>query len=162
VHSVHAAYTAIGPAVAAARSGDTVRVCGGRYREDIVIDERIDLVANVPAAPAVECTADAIVPPAALAVVEAREKGILVTASNSRVDGFVISSAENGIFTVEDGVSHGAIWHGSAGAGWHACRGASNLCAMGPPSHACTRVPRPGAARPFCANRYDEIGEAEM
>ena len=53
-----ASYSSIGSAVAAARDGDTVRVCGGRYPEDVVVDKRVDLVADARAAPAVDCTAE--------------------------------------------------------------------------------------------------------
>ena len=98
-----ASYSSIGSAVAAARDGDTVRVCGGRYPEDVVVDKRVDLVAEAPAAPAVDCTAETVDPSAALAVIEAEVTGVLVTASDARVDGFVVTSAENGIFTVQEG-----------------------------------------------------------
>jgi len=52
-----AAYTAIQPAIDAANPGETVRVCGGTYPGDLHINKAVSLVAQTPAAPAVECVA---------------------------------------------------------------------------------------------------------
>lgn len=49
-----AAYTAIQPAIDAAKPGDTVRVCGGTYTGDLTIDTTVSLVAQSPGASAVD------------------------------------------------------------------------------------------------------------
>ena len=100
-----AAYTSIQPAIDAANPGDTVRVCGGTYTSDIIkIDkdhDRINLVAQIPAAPAIDCLADSVTYPATLAVVK---NGIRVAADDVHVDGLVViagDTADAGIFLVD-------------------------------------------------------------
>ena len=103
-----AAYAAIQPAIDAANPGDTVLVCGGNYTSDLImIDDNhnnhdgINLVAQIPAAPAVDCLADSVTYPATLAVVN---NGIRVAASDVRVDGLVViagGTADAGIFLVD-------------------------------------------------------------
>ncbi len=50
-----AGYTTIQSAIDAAGKGDTVRVCGGVYHENVTIETSVKLVAKVPAAPAIDC-----------------------------------------------------------------------------------------------------------
>jgi len=100
-----AGYTAIQPAIDAANPGDTVRVCGGNYASDLIkIDDNhdgINLVAQVPAAPAIDCLADSVTYPAALAVVN---NEIRVAAGDVHVDGLVVIApvtADAGIFLTD-------------------------------------------------------------
>lgn len=94
-----AGYTVIQTAVAAARSGDTVRVCGGSYVGDVTLDKAVNLLAQTPAAPGVDCLGGGAVGPGATVITGA----VRVTGTGAKVDGFVVTGANTGITTGAQG-----------------------------------------------------------
>jgi parallel beta-helix repeat protein len=98
-----AVYTSIQPALHAARDGDTVRVCGGDYSNTgpLIVDRRIRLAAQIPAAPAVDCLAEDVTYPPTLSVIRSEMK---VTASDVTIDGVVVIAGDEpdaGIFLID-------------------------------------------------------------
>ena len=94
-----ATYTAIQPSIKAAHHGDTVRVCGGVYTGDVTINKAVNLVAQTPAAPAVDCVADAAADAASTTIIGA----VVLTGTGATVDGFVVTGASTGITSSEQG-----------------------------------------------------------
>lgn len=94
-----AGYTVIQTALDAARSGDTVRVCGGSYVGDVTLDKAVNLLAQSPAAPGVDCLGGGAIGPGASVIVGA----VRVTGTGAKVDGFVVTGADTGISTSAQG-----------------------------------------------------------
>jgi len=84
-----AQFSSIGSAIGAARSGDTILVCGGTYGDRVTITKRVKLEAKVPAAAAIECLSAADAPvPADLAVVTG---GMVASADRVEIDGLLVA-----------------------------------------------------------------------
>ena len=95
--NARAHYRTIQPAIAAARGGDTVRVCGGTYVGNITIDKPLTVIARTPAATKVDCLSGA---PAEFGAAVIRG-GIVINATDTKLDGFVVTGAATGITTSE-------------------------------------------------------------
>ena len=84
-------FSTIGAAVASARAGDVVRVCGGTYHEDVVLPPSKPLT--------LEGVGDPVIDASGL------DNGVTVLASNSVVEGF----------TVEQAIGEGILVQGAPG-----------------------------------------------
>jgi len=84
-------FSTIGAAVASARAGDVVRVCGGTYREDVVLPPSKPLTLQGVGNPVIDAAG--------------LDNGVTVLASNSVVEGF----------TVEQAIGEGILVQGAPG-----------------------------------------------
>ena len=89
-----AGYTTIQSAIDEAGEGDTVRVCGGVYNENVTVETSVKLVAKVPAAPTIDCleTTDTALPGKLTVITGAVD----VAANDVEIDGVAISSPAEG------------------------------------------------------------------
>jgi nitrous oxidase accessory protein NosD len=70
-------YPTIGAAVSAAASGDTIIVCGGTYREDVLVSKTLSIIGV--GHPVIDATG--------------QDNGVHVVASRSRIQGFTVKNA---------------------------------------------------------------------
>ena len=96
-----AEYTDIESAIAAVDPGATIKVCGGSYGGDLIIGKSVNLMAQNPAGPDVDCLGGEAI--GAGASVINGTVTVTGTGSGTAVDGFVIRGADTGIATSDEG-----------------------------------------------------------
>ena len=96
-----AEYTDIQSAIAAVNPGATIKVCGGSYGGDLTIGKSVNLMAQNPAGPDVDCLGGGAI--GAGASVINGTVTVTETGSGTAVDGFVIRGADTGIATSDEG-----------------------------------------------------------
>ena len=102
VQCPRAAFTGVQAALDAARIGDTVRVCGGTYAGAVMLDKSVSLVAQVPAAPGVDCLGGGPVPDGSAMIVGA----VTMSGPGARLDGLVVTGAPTGVTTSADAAGY--------------------------------------------------------